>query len=241
MTDATPPQVTRTLARYLVGSKLADIPQTVRREATRSILNWMGCAVGGSRHETLDRALAALRPFAGPEQATILGRKERLDTLYAALLTGISSHVFDFDAQDEGVQQIGAACRLVFGEREQCRCYGTGRVDDGGKVRVVEIEDMTGDTVQKGGVQDVGLVGAPQHMGLLGSCERCHGGERAIDCFVPAGADRAAEPIHDRTDRFAFHRGRDIGRLRVHHIARQSPCHVHRKAPFNPGNRAARA
>lgn len=97
MTDATPPQVTRTLARYLVGSKPADIPQTVRREATRSILNWMGCAVGGSRHETLDRALQALRPFAGPEQATVLGRRERIDILHAALLNGISSHVFDFD------------------------------------------------------------------------------------------------------------------------------------------------
>lgn len=95
MTDAT--QVTRTLARYVVDSKLTDIPQSVRREATRSILNWMGCAVGGSSHETLDIALKALRPFAGPEQATVLGRRERIDVLHAALLNGISSHVFDFD------------------------------------------------------------------------------------------------------------------------------------------------
>ena len=97
MTDVSQQQVTRLLARYVVGSKLADIPAAVRREATRSILNWMGCAVGGSRHETLDRALAALRPFAGPEQATVLGRKDRIDVMHAALLNGISSHVFDFD------------------------------------------------------------------------------------------------------------------------------------------------
>jgi 2-methylcitrate dehydratase PrpD len=57
----------------------------------------MGCAVGGSAHETVDRALRALRPFAGPDQATILGRRERIDVLHAALLNGISSHVFDFD------------------------------------------------------------------------------------------------------------------------------------------------
>lgn len=95
MTDAT--QVTRTLARYVVDSKLADIPQTVRREATRAILNWMGCAVGGSSHETLEIALRALRPFAGPGQAAVLGRRERIDVLHAALLNGISSHVFDFD------------------------------------------------------------------------------------------------------------------------------------------------
>lgn len=90
-------EVTRVLARYVVESKLADIPAAVRREATRSILNWMGCAVGGSRHETLDRALAALRPFAGPDQATVVGRRERIDVLHGALLNGISSHVFDFD------------------------------------------------------------------------------------------------------------------------------------------------
>ena len=90
-------EITRTLARFVVASRMADVPAPVRREATRSLLNWMGCAVGGSRHETLDRALAALRPFAGPSQATILGRTERIDSLHAALLNGISSHVFDFD------------------------------------------------------------------------------------------------------------------------------------------------
>jgi 2-methylcitrate dehydratase PrpD len=90
-------EITGTLARYVVSSKLSDIPPAVRREATRSILNWMGCAVGGSRHETVDRALAALMPFAGAEQATVLGRQERTDILHAALLNGISSHVFDFD------------------------------------------------------------------------------------------------------------------------------------------------
>lgn len=90
-------EITRALARYVVASKLTDVPASVKRDGTRSILNWMGCAVGGSRHETLDRALAALRPFAGPAQATVLGRSDRTDCLHAALLNGISSHVFDFD------------------------------------------------------------------------------------------------------------------------------------------------
>ncbi len=90
-------EVTRTLARWVVGSKLADIPANVRHSGVCSFLNWMGCAVGGSQHETLDRAIAALAPFSGPGQATILGRNERFDVLHAALLNGISSHVFDFD------------------------------------------------------------------------------------------------------------------------------------------------
>ena len=90
-------EVTRTLARWIVGSRLSDIPAEVRHSGVSSVLNWMGCAVGGSRHETLDLAIAALAPFAGAAQATILGRRERFDIMHAALLNGISSHVFDFD------------------------------------------------------------------------------------------------------------------------------------------------
>jgi 2-methylcitrate dehydratase PrpD len=90
-------EVTKTLAKFVVESSYAGIPGKVRHEATRSVLNWLGCAVGGCRHETIDCALAALMPFAGPAQATVLGRGERLDIMHAALVNGISSHVFDFD------------------------------------------------------------------------------------------------------------------------------------------------
>src|SRR5712692_5434023 len=88
--------VTRKLARYVVGAKREEVPAAVRKEATRTLLNWVGCAVGGSRHETLDIAIRALAPFSGPAQATVLGRKDRLDVLHTALMNGISSHIFDF-------------------------------------------------------------------------------------------------------------------------------------------------
>ncbi|HKJ01640.1 MAG TPA: MmgE/PrpD family protein, partial [Longimicrobiales bacterium] len=95
--QAAPTDVTRTLARYLVASRPEDLPEPVRREARRTFTNWFGCAVGGSNHETLDIAVSALLPFAGPGQATILGRAERADILNAALLNGMSSHVLDYD------------------------------------------------------------------------------------------------------------------------------------------------
>ena len=88
---------TQTLARFLVNSRYEDIPLAVRHEAARALLNWVGCAVGGSGHETIDRTLAALTPFAGAAQASVLGRSERLDILHTALLNGISSHLLDFD------------------------------------------------------------------------------------------------------------------------------------------------
>lgn len=90
-------EVTRILARYIVDAKPGDVPTAVKREALRSFLNWLGCAVGGSIHPTLDRALDAIGPFVGKPQATVLGRGDRVDILNAALLNGIASHVFDFD------------------------------------------------------------------------------------------------------------------------------------------------
>lgn len=95
--DATAPPVTRVLARYVVSARFEDVPQAARKEATRTLVNWLGCAVGGSRHETVEAAIAAMGPFSGPPQATVLGRRDRLDILHAALMNGISSHIFDFD------------------------------------------------------------------------------------------------------------------------------------------------
>lgn len=89
--------VTRTLAHYLVNSQMSEIPEGAKREGVRSILNWLGCAVGASRHEAVACALAALAPFAGPAQASLLGRHDKTDILTAALMNGIASHVFDFD------------------------------------------------------------------------------------------------------------------------------------------------
>ena len=89
--------VTRALAKYVVEAGYEDIPAAVRKEAVRTLLNWVGVAVGGSRHATIDIAVAALAPFSGPPQAGILGRRERFDIMNAAFINGVSSHIFDYD------------------------------------------------------------------------------------------------------------------------------------------------
>src|SRR5262249_6590744 len=94
---AVTPGVTRQLARFVAETRPADVPDEVVHEAKRALLNWLGCAIGGCRHPAVETALAALAPFAGPPEASVLGRTERLDCLHAALLNGISSHVLDFD------------------------------------------------------------------------------------------------------------------------------------------------
>ena len=89
--------VTRTLAHYVVTAKYDDLPTNVRKEGVRTLLNWVGVAIGGSRHQTVDIAIAALTPFSGPAQASLFGRRERFDIMNAAFLNGVSSHIFDYD------------------------------------------------------------------------------------------------------------------------------------------------
>jgi len=92
-----PADVTRSLARWIVSARPEDLPENVRKEARRTLVNYVGCAVGGSSHPTLDITVAALTPFGGPAQASVLGRSERTDIFNAALLNGIASHVLDYD------------------------------------------------------------------------------------------------------------------------------------------------
>jgi 2-methylcitrate dehydratase PrpD len=95
--SAPPKDVTRILAKYAVSGRFDNIPAPVRKEATRTLLNWVGCALGGSQDEATGIAISALFPFFGSPQATILGRRERADVFHAALMNGISSHVLDYD------------------------------------------------------------------------------------------------------------------------------------------------
>jgi 2-methylcitrate dehydratase PrpD len=92
-----PKDAARKLAQFIVSTRFDDLPESVRHEAKRTLLNWVGCAIGGSRQETVTNAIAALAPFFGASQATLFGRAERMDVLNASLLNGISSHVLDFD------------------------------------------------------------------------------------------------------------------------------------------------
>ena len=78
-----PKGLTRQLAKFIVSTRFDDIPETVRHEA-RTLLNWIGCAVGGCHEDTVNNVVTALAPFTGSGQATLFGRTERMDILNAA-------------------------------------------------------------------------------------------------------------------------------------------------------------
>jgi 2-methylcitrate dehydratase PrpD len=88
---------TQTLSSYIVSNQFEQIPADVIHEARRAILNFVGCAVGGSREPAVETAIRALAPFTGWPSAQLLARSEQFDPLYAAVINGISGHVFEYD------------------------------------------------------------------------------------------------------------------------------------------------
>ncbi len=91
------PPVTQLLAKFISSHPSKGWDASVDHEAHRTFMNWVGCAVGAAKHESVEATLAAMHEFQTAEQASILGRSEKVDMASAALINGISSHTFDFD------------------------------------------------------------------------------------------------------------------------------------------------
>lgn len=95
--DHNAPPITRTLAEHIVNHPAHGWDDGVEHEAHRTFLNWLGCAVGASRHQAAEAALRACQVLQPSAQASVLGRGERVDIASAAVINGIASHTFDFD------------------------------------------------------------------------------------------------------------------------------------------------
>ena len=95
--DANAPAITELLARFVSAHPSRGWSDAIEREAHRTFANWVGCAIGPSTHETVESALAAVQVLQPAPQASLLGRREKVDIASAALLNGIASHTFDFD------------------------------------------------------------------------------------------------------------------------------------------------
>ena len=91
------PPVTQILADFVATHPSRGWGDAVEHEAHRTFMNWVGCAVGASAHEAPQSALAGLMVLQPAAQASVLGRRDKLDMAGAALVNGISSHTFDFD------------------------------------------------------------------------------------------------------------------------------------------------
>ncbi len=94
MTDTK--NVTETIARFVAEARAERIPDAVRHEAKRALLNFLATGVAGGPDSTFDMLLRSL-PTGQEGKATIVGRPERADTLTAAFLNAAGGNAMDFD------------------------------------------------------------------------------------------------------------------------------------------------
>jgi 2-methylcitrate dehydratase PrpD len=90
--------ITSTLARFLSSIGYEDLSPEAVHQARRAVLDWLGCAIAGSTHPTVDVLLATFDDLGSAPMATVLGRDgHKLSLLDAAVANGQMGHVLDFD------------------------------------------------------------------------------------------------------------------------------------------------
>lgn len=94
---AAPPALTRALAQFVATHPTRGWDDACERAGLRTVLNWLGCAIGAANHQAVQAAVAAMADLEPAPRATLYGRRERMDMASAALVNGIASHVFDYD------------------------------------------------------------------------------------------------------------------------------------------------
>jgi 2-methylcitrate dehydratase PrpD len=92
---ATP--VAPVLARFVTDTAWDAVPEAVRQQARRSLLNFFATAIGSVRDPEIEAAIDVLQMTAGPGQAAIIGRADRMDVMSAAFINAVSSNFYDFD------------------------------------------------------------------------------------------------------------------------------------------------
>jgi 2-methylcitrate dehydratase PrpD len=85
------------IANFIANTRWVDLSDEVRRQALRSFVNFVGCAVGGSQSSATKLAEQSLNFTGESGQSYVIGRKLKATPSLAALLNGISSSVNAFD------------------------------------------------------------------------------------------------------------------------------------------------
>ena len=95
MTEAL--SATQSLARFITESRFEALPEALRHEGRRSILNHIGCALGVARDPAVVTALEIMRESSGKAVASVYGQREKLGVMEAAFVNAIASNLLDYD------------------------------------------------------------------------------------------------------------------------------------------------
>lgn len=118
--------ITRRLADFVRETQFEALPTDVRHEAARALLNFVGCALGGSRDPACEIAFSLADEYAGPRTATVIGRGARLDPPGATQVNALAAAVTVFDEThlETVIHPVGMVASAVLALAEQHRVSG---------------------------------------------------------------------------------------------------------------------
>jgi 2-methylcitrate dehydratase PrpD len=85
------------LGQFGAASQWDALPLALRQEAKRSLLNFVGNALGVANTPPVEMAVRVLTPLSGADRVTVFGRTERLDPLGAAFVNALGGNLLDYD------------------------------------------------------------------------------------------------------------------------------------------------
>jgi len=90
-------QLTRAIARFIVGTDATDIPSIVYEHAKVAFLDWFAVTMVGKDDPLVSKLIQFADLMGGYEQATVLGHGLKKNVSTAALINGSASHAMDYD------------------------------------------------------------------------------------------------------------------------------------------------
>jgi 2-methylcitrate dehydratase PrpD len=85
------------LGHFVVDTPWDAIPEAVKQQGRRSLLNFFATAIGSVRNQEIEAAIDVLWITGGPAQATVIGLPDRMDIMSAAFVNAVSANFYDFD------------------------------------------------------------------------------------------------------------------------------------------------
>jgi 2-methylcitrate dehydratase PrpD len=87
----------RDFCSFIASFRYEDLPEAVVHESRRGVLDWLGCALAGSRHSRTPKLLAGIKALGSAERASVVAHDLKLGYLEAAIVNGQIGHILDYD------------------------------------------------------------------------------------------------------------------------------------------------
>src|SRR4051812_23411320 len=92
-----PPTVSSALGHFVANARWEAFPDSLRQTAKRSLLNGMATALCSASDPVVGTAAQTLQLFSRAADATLIGRRARMDAASAAFVNAIAINLLDFD------------------------------------------------------------------------------------------------------------------------------------------------